>query len=74
MVEDRVDGSMLIMYRERRIKYAQIQARPEKVHQEKQKVRRQTSHSLPADHPVRQAVDYMIRRQELRKRLRKAAA
>jgi len=74
MVEDRVDGSMLIMYQERRIKYTQIQARPEKAHQDKRKVRRQTSHSLPADHPVRQAMDYIIRREELRKKLRKAAA
>jgi len=74
MVEDRVDGSMLIMYQDRRIKYAQIQARPEKVHKEKPKVRRQKGYSLPANHAVRQAIDYIIRKQELRKRLRKAAA
>ena len=73
-VEDKVDGSMLIMYQERRIKYAQIMARPEKVHQEKLKVRRQVGHSMPADHPWRQAGDMMFKRQELRKKLKKAAA
>jgi len=73
-VEDKVDGSMLIMYQERRIKYAQIQARPEKVHQEKPKVRRQVSHSVPSDHPWRASWNYMTDRQELRKKLRKAAA
>src|SRR5208282_6643442 len=65
MVEDKVDGSMLIMYQERRIKYAHIQARPEKVHQEKLKVRRQVSHSAPADHPWRESWNYMTDRQEL---------
>ena len=40
VVEDRVDGSMLIMYQERRIRYTQIQARPERVLQEKPKRRR----------------------------------
>jgi len=74
MVEDKVDGSMLILYRERRIKYAQIQARPEKVHQEKPKGRRQTTHSMPADHPWRQSWDLMNKRYELRKKLRKSAA
>jgi len=73
-VEDKVDGSMLILYRERRIKYAQIQARPEKVHQEKPKVRRQATHSMPADHPWRQSWDFMNKRDELRKKLRKSAA
>ncbi len=73
-VEDKVDGSMLILYQERRIKYAQIQARPEKVHQEKPKVRRQTTHSVPADHPWRQSWDLMNKREELRKKLREAAA
>jgi len=73
-VEDKVDGSMLILYQERRIKYAQIQARPEKVHQDKPKVRRQTTHSMPADHPWRQSWELMNKRQELRKKLRKAAA
>lgn len=74
MVEDKVDGSMLIMYQERRVKYTQIQARPEKVHQEKPKVRRQVSHSVPSDHPWRASWNYMTDRQELRKKLRKAAA
>ncbi len=73
-VEDKVDGSMLILYQERRIKYAQIQARPEKVHQEKPKVRRQTTHSVPADHPWRQSWELMNKREELRKKLREAAA
>jgi len=74
-VEERVDGSMLIIYQERRIKYSQIQARPEKLHQEKKKHKRLgATHSIPADHPWRTSQDLLFKRQELRKRLRKEAA
>ena len=73
-VEERVDGTMLIIYQDRRIKYSQIQARPERMHQDKRKPRRKVSHSLSADHPWRASNDLMFKRQELRKNLRKAAA
>ena len=74
-VEERVDGSMLIIYKEGRIKYSQITARPEKLHQEKKKRKRQGEATIiPADHPWRTSQDILFKRQELRKRLRKAAA
>jgi len=74
-VEERVNGSMIIIYQDRRIKYSQIPARPEKLHQENKKRRRRVvTHSVPADHPMRKSQDMMFKRQELRKRLRKAAA
>ena len=53
VVEDRVDGSMLIMYQERRIRYTQFQARPERVLQEKPKRRRKVINTPKADHPWR---------------------
>lgn len=74
-VEERVNGSMLIIYQERRIKYSQIISRPEKVHQEKIKIRRRrANNSLPADHPYRKTQALIFKRREERKRLRNAAA
>lgn len=52
-VEERVGGSMLITYKEVRIKYKEIEVRPEKVQQEKRKARRKATHRPPADHPWR---------------------
>jgi transposase len=74
-VEERVNGSMLIIYHERRIKYSQILARPEKLHAEKKKrSRRNATPIASGNHQVRQSMEYLFNRQELRKRLRKAAA
>lgn len=72
-VEERVEGSMFIMYQERRIKHVEIHARPEKLHQEKLKIKRRTTHRLSADHPWRVSGDLMFKKQELRKKLKKAA-
>lgn len=52
-VEEQVDGSMLITYKEVRIKYKEIEVRPEKVHKEKVKIRRKAGHIPSADHPWR---------------------
>lgn len=52
-VEERVDGSMLITYKEVRIRYKEIEVRPEKVQQEKRKTRRKATYRPPADHPWR---------------------
>jgi len=74
-VEERVNGSMLIIYQGRRIKYSQIPVRPEKLHQENKKLRRSVvTPSASGNQPVRQSMEYLFKRQELRKRLRKAAA
>lgn len=73
-VEERVNGSMLIIYQGRRIKYSQIPARPVKPHQENKKRRRVVTPSASGNQPVRQSMEYLFKRQELRKRLRKAAA
>lgn len=52
-VEEKVDGTMLIIYQDRRIKYSQIQDRPEKMHQERRKPRRKIANTPQADHPWR---------------------
>lgn len=73
-VEERVDGSMLITYQGKTIKYNWIEARPERMYQKKWKSRRRVPQPLPLNHPLRISKDIMFRRQELRKLLRKAAA
>ena len=74
-VEERVNGSMLIIYQGRRIKYSEILSRPEKLHQEMRKCKRRiATPSAAGNQQVRQSMEYMFNRQELRKRLRKAAA
>jgi len=74
-VEERVNGSMLIIYQERRIKYVELPGKPEKAYQEKLKMRRTSKgRYLPPDDPFRKAMDLISRREELRRRLRKAAA
>ncbi len=75
IVEERIDGTMLVMYQDRRIKYKEIDARPEKMNKEKSTIRRYSQNSVPAkDHLWRTSQDLIFKRQELRKRLRKAAA
>lgn len=73
-VEERVNGSMLVIYQEERIKYKKIEVRPEKVHQEKRKKRRIATYIPPTDSQYRKSKDIMFKRQELRKRLKEAAA
>jgi len=53
VVQERVDGSMIMTYQEVRIKYKEIANRPEKMQEQKRKVRRKTMYRPPADHPWR---------------------
>ena len=53
VVQERVDGSMIITHQEVRIKYKEIDNRPEKVQQKKRKTRRKVTYRPPSDHPWR---------------------
>ncbi len=53
VVQERVDGSMIITHQEVRIKYKEIDNRPEKVQQQKLKARRKVTYRPPLDHPWR---------------------
>lgn len=53
VVQERVDGSMIMTHQEVRIKYKEIANRPEKVQQHKLKARRKATYKPPLDHPWR---------------------
>lgn len=53
VVQERVDGSMIMTYQGVRIKYKEIANRPEKMQQQKSKARRRRTYKPPSDHPWR---------------------
>ena len=56
LVQERVDGSMIMTYQGVRIKYREIAARPERVQQKKSTVRRRATTTPAADHPWRKLI------------------
>jgi hypothetical protein len=74
-IEERVDGSMLIIHQERRIKYKEIAGRPEKAYKGKIRVRRRrANNSLSADHPYKKTQALLFKKRQHRIRLREEAA
>lgn len=57
VVQERVDGSMIMTYQGVRIKYRAIAARPERVQQKKRTVRRRATTTPAADHPWRKSIE-----------------
>jgi hypothetical protein len=53
MIHDRIDGSMVILHRDRRLRYKVIDERPLKEDLPKRSVRRSKPYIPPADHPWR---------------------
>ena len=74
VVQERVDGSMLITYQGVSVKFREITERPEKQQKPKKIARRQKPPIIPADHPWRVSKNLLFERQKLRKQLKKVAA
>jgi len=52
-VTERIDGTMRILYQGRKLKFRQINVRPERPQKQKVKIKRRTAYIPPADHPWR---------------------
>jgi len=74
VVQERVDGSMLITYQGVSVKFREITERPEKQQKPKKIARIQKPPIIPADHPWRVSKNLLFERQKLRKQLKKVAA
>lgn len=67
MVEERIDGKMLIRHNNDSFNFSEIAVRPEKKQKPVRAYRKRKSIATPVDHPFRKTTELMFKKEQLRK-------